>query len=80
MTKRKFYRAVISVEVLSEEPFEYNGISDIRYAITQGDCSGRFVGDKRSVLDGKQCARALRLHGSDPAFFRLDDKGDDLET
>jgi hypothetical protein len=40
MSKRKFYKTVFKVEVLSEEPLSDISISDVVYQITLGDCSG----------------------------------------
>jgi hypothetical protein len=34
---------------------------------------------KNKTLNGKQAAKALIAHGSDPEFFELDEKGNDLE-
>ena len=39
---RKFYRTLIQVEVLSEEPFECESLEDVHDAITTGDCSGKY--------------------------------------
>lgn len=36
----KFYRTVIQVEVLSEDPFECTDLGEVNYAIAEGDCSG----------------------------------------
>jgi hypothetical protein len=36
-----FYRTVLKVEVLSEEPLDnVDDLSAVAYAITDGDCSG----------------------------------------
>ena len=39
--KRAFYRTVIQVEILSEEPFRHSNLNDVYHAITSGDCSGK---------------------------------------
>jgi len=76
MTNRKFYKTIIQVEVLSEQPFEYNTLDDIARAIND-DCSGQTTTLSSEELDGKQAAEALMEQASDPAFFRLTEEGED---
>lgn len=78
MTDKKFYKTIIQVEVLSEEPFDYNDLSDVHYQITEGDCSGTFKTLSSDELDGKQAADALKAQDSDPEFFQIDEDGNDL--
>lgn len=40
MIKKSLIETTITVKILSEEPFDYNNLSDVHYAITEGDCSG----------------------------------------
>lgn len=79
MTKRTFYKTVIQVTVLSEEPFESEDLSEINYAITEGGCSGDVNTILTEKLDGKQIAKELQSQGSDPEFFRVDEDGNDTE-
>lgn len=74
MCKRKFYSTKITVEVLSEAPFEFEDLSDVHHAITEGECSGAWVA-VFTVLNGKQTAERLVAQGSDPAFFQLTQEG-----
>lgn len=80
MTKRKFYRTVFTVEVLSEEPFG-DGVDlvDLKYMINEGDCSGCIRQSDPEELDGLRAARALEKQHSDPGFFRLDEDGNDYD-
>ena len=79
-SSRKFYRTLVTVEVLSESPIEgFGELSELAYAITEGDCSGEVTVAPAKKLTGKQAAKALLKQGSDPSFFRLTDKGEDLE-
>lgn len=78
MTERKFYKTVIQVEVLSEEPLEYDTLEDIHEAITTGDCSGIHTVADHKEINGAECAELLKMHNSEPAFFNLDDYGNDL--
>lgn len=80
MTKRKFYKYKIEVEVLSEAPLDHDMLCDL-YAVSNfistGDGSGKVSVVEDEELDGAQVAAALRAQGSDPEFFRVDDDGND---
>ena len=81
MTIRKFYRTVIQVEILSEEPYHLGSkdLDDIRFDIIEGDCSGAITDIViNEQLDGKQVALALQNQGSDPEFFQIDEEGNDI--
>lgn len=79
-SKRKFYRTVIQVEVLSEEHFSFGNLADIHYAVKEDDCSGGLttVIDNQGI-DGPQAAKLLVNQGSDLAFFNLTEEGEDVE-
>lgn len=77
-SKRKFHKTVITVTVLSEDPFEWDDLEYVAYAITNGDCSGKIDETDHKVLSAKQAAKALQEQGSDPEFFRINDKGEDI--
>lgn len=80
MTKRKFYKTIVKVEILSEEPFQWDTLEDVNYAITtHGGCSGVAEDKGTKILNGKQIASALLKQGSDPEFFGVDEKGNDCE-
>lgn len=79
MTKRKFYKTVVQVTVLSEGPLENCGLEEIDYAITNGDCSGHVEEVSSTELNGKQAADALAQQASDPGFFNLTEKGEDSD-
>lgn len=78
-SKRKFYKTVLTVEVLSEEPFDCNDLAQVHYAITQGDCSGVMNRGGSRKISARTMAKALLKQGSDPEFFGLDEEGNDLE-
>jgi hypothetical protein len=77
MTKRKFYKTVFTVEILSEEEPCSPSLGTIAFQITKGDWSGTTREKSKKKLDGRQAARALFNQGSDPSFFRLTDEGED---
>ena len=80
MTKRKFYKTIVSFEVLSEDPIpdSYNPADiwregqDGGYSIYGRPLSGE-------VLNAKECATALIAQGSDPGFFGIDKNGKEVE-
>lgn len=78
---RKFYRTVVTVEILSEDPFD--GTQDLEYidwAITDGDCCGKqTVTVDNAELDGPAAAAFLVANGDDPEFFGLTEEGEDVE-
>jgi hypothetical protein len=80
MTKRKFYRTVIQIEILSEEPYECDALEDVTYDITEGHCSGELKDVVRNEeKTGKEMAALLVAQRSDPEFFQLTEDGEDLE-
>ncbi len=80
-SERKFYRTIIEVEVLSEEPIGDMDMDMIKYHTdTTGDFSGKYTTKSQDEeMDGVETARALMEQGSDPEFFGLDENGNDLE-
>ena len=79
MTKRKFYKTVITFEVLSEEPIPAN--ASIEAIIEESTHGGYSMGDdtrNQTELNGKQAADELLKQGSEPEFFRIDETGKDL--
>ena len=79
MSKRKFYKTVIQITVLSEEPFEYENLSQVDYAITDGGCSGDYKTVTAKIINGKEAAKELLRQGSDTDFFELTENGEDLQ-
>lgn len=72
----KFYRTVVTIEVLSEKPYEFHCVGDIAYDITDGDCSGKIISESSEEVDAPTMAKLLKEHGSD-LDFNLDDDGKD---
>ena len=79
MPKRYHYqRTVIQVEVLSEDSYDYVSIKQLAFDITEGSCSGEVKVVRVEPLSGKEVAEALTAQGSDPEFFQLDSKGNEI--
>jgi len=76
-SKRKFYRTLVTVEVLSEEPYCPETLEEVARDICDGDCSGDWTHEKSIEVDGPTMAKLLIKQGSDPGFFQLDENGND---
>lgn len=74
----KYFKTIVHYEVLSEDaPFEGN-LSDLAYAVSKGDMSGRFLEPTIIGLTPQQAADGLLEQGSDISFFmNLQDELDD---
>ncbi len=80
LSDRKFYKRVFTIEVLSEEPIPPGtSTENIIFEANEGGYSMREYGEKETVLNAKQAAKALINQGSDPSFFQLNEKGEDVE-
>ena len=80
MTDRLFYKKVIAIEVLSEEPIpEGMEVGTIVDQAMNGDYSMRMLPSTETVMNGKEAADALSEQGSDPGFFSLTETGEDTE-
>jgi hypothetical protein len=78
-SKRKFWKTVVTVTILSETPFDYDNLSDIQSQI-DGDCSGEFDTTSSEEIDAATCAALLIKQHSDPEFFNLDENGEDTTS
>ena len=79
ISKRKFYRTVFVVEVLSEDPYDPEDLSDVAVDITTGDMSGEWGIKSSTEVDAPTMAKLLLNQRSDPGFFRLTEDGEDVE-
>lgn len=64
-----YYRTVIQVEVLSNEPYEYTNLRNLSYDVMEGDCSGVTRVISTEEVDKEQMANLLLSQGSDPSFL-----------
>jgi len=79
ISERKFYKKTMKVEFLSEEPFPRLGLEGMVAEATDGSFSMNITQDTETEITGKQAARALLNHGSDPSFFQLTPTGQDMD-
>lgn len=76
---KKLYKTVVTVEVLSEERLNFNNLQDLHEQITDGSNSGVFTAERAKVLKGREAVKETRSQGSDPAFFSMDEQGNETE-
>ena len=76
--KRTFCRTIITIEVLSEGPYDIQTLQQLERDIIDGDCSGKWDVTACQEVDGPTMAKLLREQHSDPAFFCLHPNGTDL--
>lgn len=81
MTKRKFYKSTIVVTILHEDEDALHNLnlSEVASGMERSEFSGEWSVVKTLEINGRRVAKELRVHGNDPEFFHVDDKGDDLE-
>jgi len=78
MSERKFYKTIIEVTVLSEEPLQPMSLGELSYETMEGDMSATLDTKEEITLTGKEAADALKAQGSEPEFFEIDKEGNDL--
>lgn len=72
MPKAKYFRTVITVEVLSNEPVGDDiSLSEVIEEITYGNWSGQVIFTPSKEIKAPKARRLLQKQGSDPNF--LDD-------
>lgn len=80
MTDRKFYKTKITFEVLSEEPIpDGMNLDQIQSECYGGSWSKGELEMTQKELNGKQVAKELIKQGSDPEFFGINEKGEDID-
>ena len=74
MDKKVLWKTVIEVEVLSEEPFDYDTLDQVHYAITKGGCSGLYDTKDTKHLTKEEAIKECEKQGTDPDFFMLNEE------
>jgi hypothetical protein len=73
MEKRTFYKTVVTIEILHEEPLSASmSLEDIEYLITEGHCSGEVSVGLAYEMTEDEMRAALISQGSDPEFFGIE--------
>lgn len=79
-SERKFYKSIIQVEVISEEPMHFDNLSDVVEEISVGDSSGMYnTVVQNETIDAATVIHRIAAHDTDPGFFSLDDHGNDAD-
>ena len=63
-----FYKTVITVEVLSEGPLQWNDLSDVAYEIIEGGASG-WIDYREEDISEEDLIQECKKHATDPEFF-----------
>jgi hypothetical protein len=66
--KQKYYRTIITVEILSDYPYSVDTLADVGYDMTEGDVSGQIT-EKCEEITKMEMKKALIAQGSDPVFI-----------
>lgn len=69
MSDRRYWLTRVTVEILSEEPFEFDDLSDVNYAISDGDCVGQITSEPSVAIEADAAHAWLLEAGSEPGFF-----------
>jgi hypothetical protein len=77
--KKTIYRTIVTIEVLSPEPDIHTSLTDIADEMDNGEYSGAVSFGKPKPIKGKVAARTILAQGSDPEFFGMDERGNELE-
>jgi hypothetical protein len=78
MAKKKLYKTIIQIEILSEDPIDGNpSLSDIEYNINDGSWSGVVETKSTTTVTGKKAVEAVQNQGTDPSFFMMDENGNE---
>jgi len=76
---RKFYKTLITLEVLSEDPIPpWMELPAIIQEASEGSFSATIRDNVEAEVTGKEMAALLQDQASDPEFFQLDAEGNDL--
>jgi hypothetical protein len=66
--KQKYYRTLITVEVLSDFPYSVLDLSQVDYDIKFGEVSGQ-ISEQCEEITRDEMEQALIKQGSDPDFI-----------
>ena len=74
---KKFRKTIITIEVLSDGPFEFDSLNSIDHSIMSGDCSGLISSIVEEKLTRDEMIQECDRHLTDPEFFGIAE--DELE-
>ena len=75
MSNQKYYRTIISIEILSDYPYSYGfDLRNVWHDMTYGDVSGS-ISEKTTEITKDEMRESLIAQGSDPAFLIYENGG-----
>jgi len=75
----KYYQTTFTVVVLSQEPLGDLTLGQIEYETMEGHSVMKSIDYKEVKITAKQAVKALYEARSEPSFFQLDDKGNEID-
>jgi len=75
----KYYQTVYTITVLTEQPLGDVDLERLNYETMEGHAVMKSFRLKEKEITAKQAVRALYAAGSEPAFFQLDDNGNEID-
>jgi hypothetical protein len=78
MPRRQFYRTILQVTVLTEQPYQPQSLATVAEDIDTGDAPGKWALISQAPFTPQDAARELEQQGSDSEFFGLSPTGWDL--
>ena len=73
MSEPKYYRTVVTYEVLSVGPYYFENLEQLAYDTLFGDCSGVTLNVEYEEVSEEQMSELLVAQGSDPSFLLGED-------
>lgn len=75
---KNFFRTIVQIEIISDEPIGDPSLEEINYQIMEGDWSGQYSVISQEEMSSQQAAIAIAAQGSQPEFFGIDDSGNEI--
>lgn len=63
------HRTILVIEVLTEDPFEFDSWEGLAYAVTEGHASGAVLSETGSQVSDEAMRGLLLAQNSDPEFL-----------
>lgn len=80
--ERKFYKTILTVTILSEDPLDLMGFSnpiqEADYITNEGQGIG-YIDHEENEISAEECVKLAYAFGSEPEFFGMDRNGNPLE-
>ena len=64
--KKLLHHTVVTVDILSKEPYKLTDLADLHFDIGEGDCAGNYRVESRREVDGPTCRKLMEGLGEEP--------------